>query len=269
MRVSLFALVLAFLGTGSSAWGAVTCRSYQKSEATSGYTLPWISGISRVVTAGACSPSNSFHSTSAVWLHNINDATFAYDFRMRYEPVCTMARGWVIEFRDTEPDLAGTRLSGRSNFLKILTPANRVDYYTHLRQGWWTETGQAEFNHMDRKRKIMSLNSAKGRVKWVRSADGRYSLVNANGSRLTFQQMTTLAKQGLLDDIYVPQAHCIAYSGSSGTTAPHLHVESRCSLNDSRTCPLEFGNAVQVSGTGQVLRAEPGLLTEKATYLAK
>lgn len=268
MRVWLLVLVLAVLGTGSSARAALTCRSYRGSEATSGYTLPWISGIARTVTAGACSPSNPYHSTSAVWLYNINDATFAYDFRMRYEPVCTMASGWMIEFRDDQPDLAGTNLSGSSNFMKILTPANRVDYYTHLRKSWWTETGQPEFKYMDRKRKIMNLNSAQGKLKWVRLTDGRYRLVNANGTSITFNQMMSLGAQGYLDDIFVPQAHCIAYSGSSGTTAPHLHVESRCSLTDSQTCPLEFGNAVRVLSSGATT-PEYGVLREGAVYLAK
>ena len=119
----------------------------------------FIAGISRLVTASNCSSINSYHTSSAVYLHKINDATFAYDFRMRYEPVCMMRPGWIIEFRDTEPDLEGKRIRGRSNFLKILTPDNRVDYYTHLRNSWWTEVGQAEFNFVHRKQQTLALKN--------------------------------------------------------------------------------------------------------------
>lgn len=257
--------LLMFVSTTS--W-AINCRPYRAQEAVTNYALPWISGLARLVTAGTCSPSNSFHSSSAIYLHGINDATFAYDFRMRYEPVCLMQGGWMIEFRDTEPDLEGTRLRGRSNFFKILTPQNRVDYYTHLRNSWWTERGEPEYNHLDRREKIFSLKSARGKVKWIRLSDGRYRLVHANGAQISFNDYMTLGASGALDDLYVPRAHCIAYSGSSGTNAPHLHVESRCSLTDSRTCPIEFENADLMEGSrsrGQAL----GVLKEREVYYAR
>ena len=257
--------VVALTVFSSTAW-SLTCRPYKADEVGKGYILPWISGISRLVTASNCSSINSYHTSSAVYLHKINDATFAYDFRMRYEPVCMMRPGWIIEFRDTEPDLEGKRIRGRSNFLKILTPDNRVDYYTHLRNSWWTEVGQAEFNFVHRKQQTLALKNAGNKVRWVTYADGRKKLIRGQGGDLTFPEMQSLARDGYLEDLYVPHGHCIAYSGSSGTNAPHLHVESRCSLHDSRTCPIEFQNAYPVRA---VDHPELGVLKERQTYLAR
>ncbi len=265
MRTFKLALVLALTLGANQAW-SITCRPYRAQEVGKGYTLPWISGIQRLVTASNCSPRNSYHSSSAVHMHNINDGTFAYDFRMRYEPVCAMRAGWIIEFRDSEPDLEGKRLAGRSNFVKILNADNRVDYYTHLRNSWWAETGQPEFNYVNRRQKVLNLGAAQGKFRWVHYTDGRRKLLRSNGGQISFQEMSHLSKSSALDDLYVPQGHCFAISGSSGTNAPHLHVESRCSLQDSRTCPIEFVNAFPVGNKSQ--QPETGVLGELRTYLA-
>ncbi len=250
-----------------SAEGA-RCRAYQPQDVAY-YNLPWISGISRIVTAGNCSPGNDVHSSDAVHKYNINDATFAYDFRMRYEPVCMMASGWIFEFRDGEPDLEGTRLSGRSNYIKLLNESGRVDYYTHLRRDWWTEQGQPEFGGLDRRDQVLRLKAWTQHLRWVPWSEGRMRLQRRDGKTLTVGYLRALEQALGPAPMRVNTGKCIAWSGSSGTLHPHLHVESRCSFGDSRTCPIHFTNAsLVVNGKPQKARADSAPLREHRTYFA-